>query len=161
MSNKAKNDKGSILVDVEAMLDVFEPCFLRMPKIRRLHGAAVRMEDAAYDIIHYFSIAYEMGNDEAKEKRHYISQMLGAYGRMQSCFKRLMKVDIQTQKISNPDAKGQLYLFSDSAKLAIAKHMEKIEEGIIKWRSSVKTSRIMSDERSATQARNSSAVFRE
>ena len=161
MSNKAKNDKGSILVDVEAMLDVFEPCFMRMPKIRRLHGAAVRMEDAAYDIIHYFSIAYEMGNDEAQEKRYIISQMLGAFGRMQSCFKRLMKVDIQTQKISNPNAKGQMCLFSDSAKLAIAKHMEKIEEGIIKWRSSVKASRIMPDERSAVHARSSSAVFRE
>lgn len=58
MSNKAKNDKGSILVDIENLLDAFEPAFMRMPKIRRIHGAAVRMEDAAYDIIHYFTIAY-------------------------------------------------------------------------------------------------------
>ena len=40
MSNKATNDKGSILVDVEELLDAFEPAFMRMPKIRRIHGAA-------------------------------------------------------------------------------------------------------------------------
>ena len=160
MGNKARNDKGSILVDIENLLDVFEPCFMRMPKIRRIHGAAVRMEDAAYDTIHYFSIAYEMGGDEAAEKRHYINQMLGAYGRMQSCFKRLMKVDIDTQRVSSLGTKGEMSLFSDSAKLAIARSMERIEEGIVKWRNSVKKSRIMSDERSA-QARSSLAVFRE
>lgn len=151
MSNKARNDKGSILIDVENLLDVFEPCFMRMPKIRRIHGSAVRMEDAAYDLIHYYHIAYEMGPDEAREKRHYITQMIGAYGRMQSCFKRLMKVDIDTQKRSNPENKGEMNLFSDTAKLAMAQSMERIEEGIRKWRSSVKLSRIMSAERSAPQ----------
>lgn len=76
MSNKARNDKGSILVDVENLLDVFEPAFMRMPKIRRIHGAAVRMEDAAYDIIHYFTIAYEMTADEAQEKKRYVKERL-------------------------------------------------------------------------------------
>lgn len=148
MGNRAKNDKGSILVDIEKLLDVFEPAFMRMPKIRRIHGSAVRMEDAAYDIIHYFTIAYEMGQDEAAEKRKYVAQMLGAYGRMQSCFKRLMKIDIDTMKKSDEDSKGEMCLFSDSTKLAIAQCMERIEEGIIKWRKSIKVSRIMPMERS-------------
>ena len=84
MGNKTRNDKGSILVDIENLLDIFEPAFMRMPKIRRIHGAAVRMEDAAYDIINYFSIAYELSNreDEIVEKKHYVTLMLGAYGRM-------------------------------------------------------------------------------
>ena len=138
MGNKAKNDKGSILIDLENLLDVFEPAFMRMPKIRRIHGAAVRMEDAAYDIIHYFTIAYEMGTDEAREKRYYVNQLLGAYGRMQSCFKRLMKVDIDTMKSSSEECKGRLCLFSDSTKLEIAKCMERIEEGIVKWRKSIR-----------------------
>lgn len=146
MSNKAKNDKGSILVDIENLLDIFEPAFMRMPKIRRLHGAAVRMEDAAYDIIHYYTIAYEMGPNEAKEKRYYVSQMLGAYGRMQSCFKRLMKIRIDTQKQSSEECKLQPYLFTDHVKLSIAICMERIEEGIIKWRKSIKTSNIISAE---------------
>lgn len=140
MSNKARNDKGSILVDVENLLDVFEPAFMRMPKIRRIHGAAVRMEDAAYDIIHYFTIAYEMTADEAQEKKRYISQMLGAFGRMQSCFKRLMKIDLDTMKRSNAENKGEFCLFSDKIKLAIAMSMERIEEGIVKWRNSIKSS---------------------
>ena len=162
MGNKARCDKGSILIDVENLLDVFEPCFMRMPKIRRIHGAAVRMEEAAYDLLHYYHIAYEMGADEAREKRYYIEQMIGAFGRMQSCFKRLMKVDIDTQKRSNPENKGEMSLFSDSAKLAIAKSMERIEEGIRKWRSSVKLSHIMSTERSDSQeTRSSMSVFRE
>ncbi len=146
MSNKARNDKGSILVDVENMLDIFEPAFMRMPKIRRIHGAAVRMEDAAYDIIHYFTIAYEMGPSEAKEKRYYVSQMLGAFGRMQSCFKRLMKIRLDSQKKSDGDSKHEMYVFSDSVKLSIAMCMERIEEGIIKWRKSIKTSGIISAE---------------
>jgi len=161
MANKAKNDKGSILVDIEAMLDVFEPCFMRMPKVRRLHGAAVRMEDAAYDMIHFFSIAYELSSSELDVKYYYIRQMLGAFARMQSCFKRLMKVNIDTQKTSAACTAGQVGLFSDSAKLAIARHMEKIEEGINKWRNSVRSQCIMSDERSAGMARISPAVFRE
>lgn len=140
MANKARNDKGSILVDVENLLDVFEPAFMRIPKIRRIHGAAVRMEDAAYDIITYFTIAYEMTADEAVEKKRYISLMLGAFGRMQSCFKRLMKVDIDTQKSSLPDVKSMPCLFSDKTKFAIAISMDKIEEGIIKWRNSIKSS---------------------
>lgn len=139
MSNKARNNKGSILIDVENLLDVFEPCFMRMPKIRRIHGAAVRMEDAAYDLLHYYHIAYEMGPDEAREKRNCIEQMIGAYGRMQSCFKRLMKVDIDTQKRSNPENKGEMSLFSDTAKLAIAMSMERIEEGIKKWRNATRS----------------------
>lgn len=57
---------------------------MRMPKIRRIHGAAVRMEEAAYDMIDYFHIAYEFNNkeDEIFIKRKYIIKMLGAYGRM-------------------------------------------------------------------------------
>lgn len=148
MSNKAKNDKGSILIDVENLLDAFEPAFMRMPKIRRIHGAAVRMEDAAYDIIHYFTIAFEMSNDEWEEKRRIVSQMLGAYGRMQSCFKRLMKVDLDTMKRSQAESKGEQCLFSDSTKLTVALNMERIEEGIKKWRKSIKSSSIMSTERS-------------
>lgn len=146
MSNKARNDKGSILVDVEELLDVFEPAFMRMPKIRRIHGAAVRMEEACYDLIDYFTIAYELDNkEEAEEKKRCIAKMLGAYGRMQSCFKRLMKVDLDTQKRSQEESKGEMCLFSDRTKLAIARCMERIEEGIIKWRKSIRASRIMSE----------------
>lgn len=149
MSNKAKNDKGSILVDVENLLDAFEPAFMLMPKIKRLHGAAVRMEDAAYDLIDHYSIAYSLTVDEWEEKKREINKMIGAYGRMQSCFKRLMKIDIDTQKISGPEAIGQMGMFSNHTKLVIAQCMERIEEGIIKWRRSIKAPDIISAGRSA------------
>ena len=55
----------------------------------------------------------------------------------------------RTMKKSDECCKGQLCLFSDKTKLAIAQSMEKIEEGIVKWRKSVKVLDIMSVERSA------------
>ncbi len=149
MGNKARNDKGSILVDVERLLDAFEPAFMNMPKIRRIHGAAVRLEEAAYDIIDYFSIAYELGStrEEIEEKLQYVAKMIGAFGRMQSCFKRLMKIKIDTQKKTNKEAEGErkeeMYLFSDSTKLEMARCMESMEKGIKKWRSALRNSRIM------------------
>lgn len=59
-----------------------------------------------------------------------------------------MKVTIDTQKSSSEESKGKMGLFSDSTKLAIARNMERIEEGIKKWRKSIKTSDIISETRS-------------
>lgn len=147
MSNKAKNDKASIIVDLENLLDVFEPAFMRMPKIRRIHGAAVRMEDAVYDMIDHFYMAYELGTSgaELSEKNKHIAMMIGAFGRIQMCFKRLMKIDIDTQKKSDENSKGKMCLFSDSTKLAIARSLERLDEGIRKWRNALRSSRVMSN----------------
>lgn len=145
MGNKAKNDKGSVLVDVEHLLDVYEPALFNLPKVRRIHGSAVRMEDAAYDLIDNFCIAYQLGNsrEEIEEKLVYIAKMIGAFGRMQSCFKRLCAASLHVQKKSSPEAVGEEYLLSDNVKLEIARSMERIDEGIRKWRNSLRSSRIM------------------
>ena len=58
MGNKANNDKSSILVDIENLLDAFEPAYMRMPKVTRIESAAPKMKDAAYDIIRYYQMAY-------------------------------------------------------------------------------------------------------
>ena len=127
------------MVDTEALLDVFEPAFMTMPKIRRIHGAAVRMEEAAYDIIKHYYIAYNLDDeDELKEKEHYIREMIGSFGILQSSFKRLMKVKIDTQKKSDPEAVQQMGMFTDKVKLDLAKSMERIEEGMLKWKNSIK-----------------------
>ena len=61
-----------------------------------------------------------------------------------------MKIDIDTMKSTTcGEDKNKMYLFSDKAKLAIAQNMERIEEGIIKWRNSLKISRVISNEWSA------------
>lgn len=145
---KMKNDKGSVLIDAERLLDTYEPAFMNMPKIMRIHGPAVRMEEAVYDLIDNFYIAYELGTSqqEIEEKLAYIAKMIGAYGRMQTAFKRLCKIKIDSQKKSSPEAIGQMSLLSDNVKLEVARCMERIEEGIIKWRSSLRASRIMSSE---------------
>lgn len=145
MGNKAKNDKNSILIDTENILDVFEPAFMRMPKIRRIHGSAVRFEDACYDLIDNFYRANELTNrkEEISDKIKYSSAVVGAFGRMQSTFKRLMKIDLDNQKVSSEEAKGKMCLMSDGVKLEIARNMERLEEGIVKWRGSLRSSRIM------------------
>ena len=62
-----------------------------------------------------------------------------------------MKVDLDTMKSTtcSDEEKGKMCLFSDKAKLAIAQNMERIEEGIIKGRNSLKISRVISNEWSA------------
>ena len=139
MSNKAANDKSSIIIDVENCLDVFEPAFMRMPKIRRIHGAAVRMEDALYDIIDNFYIAYTLGKEDIDEKKRYIRKMIGAFGRVSSTFKRLMRMKLgQCRSNTTGDFCRDMSLFSNSVSYEIARHLEKIEEGIRKWSNSVK-----------------------
>lgn len=148
MSNKAKNDRDSILIDTIELLKVYEPAFARLPKIRRIHGSAVEMKNAAWNIIRNFHIAKRCGNDELEIKKHHLNKMIGEYGVMQTAFIMLMSVTIDTQKSSSEDCIGQMYLFSDSVKLAIARNMEKIEEGIMKWKNSIKSNNIMSGARS-------------
>ncbi len=161
MSNRAKNDKASIIVDAKNILLIFDPAFARMPKIRRHHGAAVRFEQAVYDLIDNFYQAYVLSNrpQEIDDKIRYTAAMIGAFGRMQTAFDLLMRTRMDNQKTSNANAVGEMYLLSDHVKLEIARSMEKMEEGISRWRTSLKSFRIMSDERSAQDARNSSAVF--
>lgn len=136
MSNKAANSKESILADVKELLKILDTAIKRMPKMYRQHGAAIRMEQAGYDIIHHFTVAYN-----CKEVRLYeIQQMFGAYGRMIAAFEILMYVKLDTQKSSDPQNVGQIGLFSDSCKLALARRMERIEEGISKWHNAIKVS---------------------
>ncbi len=143
MGNKANNDKSSILIDIENLLDAFEPAYMRMPKVTRIESAAPKMKDAAYDIIRYYQMAYF--SDDTNEKRSYINQMIGAYGILQSCFKRLMKMDMNTMKKSDGENIGKMSLFSDGVKLSIAINMERLEKGMLKWRNSTKSSHIIPD----------------
>ena len=112
--NKAKNDKDSILADTKNLLFILRPAIQRMPKIDRIEGAPVDMKRAAQNIIRHFSIAKEF--QEVRQDR--IREMFGEFGILLANFELCI-------------AQG---LLTDNDKMRIAVQLERIEEGVRKWR---------------------------
>lgn len=116
--NKAKNDKSSILVDAKMLLRIYNPIFQKMPKIERIDGLGADMRRDIRGIIYCFTVAYEC--DEVRQE--YIRRMIGHYGAIMATFDLLRDMGVV------PDV--ELFL--------IAERLERIEEGIRKWRNSLK-----------------------
>ena len=113
-NNKAKKDRGSILADVKNLLYILHPAMQRMPKIERIEGAPVEMKRACYDLIRHFTVALECPD----VRLAYIHKMFADFGGILASFELCI----------------QFGLFTDSDKLRIAIQLERIEEGIRKWR---------------------------
>lgn len=118
-SNKAKKDKGSILADVKNLLYVLHPALQHMPKIERIEGAPQEMKMACYNIIRHFTTAMEC----PEVRLTNIYQMFGDFGLILATFELCI----------------QFGLFTDSEKLRIAIQLERIEEGIKKWRNATRS----------------------
>lgn len=119
--NKANNDKDSILADAKELLKVLYPAIQRMPKIERIEGAPVEMRRAAVNIIRRFSIAKECPENRLAN----IHEMFGEFGILLAAFEICI-------------VRG---LLTDRDKLDIAMRMERIEEGIRKWRNATRSSK--------------------
>lgn len=117
-SNKAKKDKDSILVDVKMLLKLYHPIFQRMPKVERLDGCAKELKNALYDMIRHFCIAYNCQEVKAEN----IRLMIGDFGVVMAAFDLVRDFGITTNK--------ELYL--------IAERLTRIEDGIRRWRNSLK-----------------------
>lgn len=117
--NKAKNDKTSILADVKNLLVVLHPAIQRMPKIERIEGAPQEMKRACYGIIHHFTAAKECPEERLTEIKH----MFGCFGELLAAF----------------DLCISFGLLTDSDKLRIAIQLERIEEGVRKWRNATRS----------------------
>ena len=112
--HKAHNDKDSILADSKNLLFILHPAVQRMPKIERIEGAPVEMKRALQGVIRHFSIA-----KECQEVRvQHIREIFGEFGILLANFELCV-------------AQG---LFTDKDKLRIAAQLERIEEGVRKWR---------------------------
>ena len=118
-SNKAKKDKGSILADVKNLLFVLHPALQHMPKIERIEGAPQEMKRACYDLIRHFTTAMEC----PEVRLQNIHAMFGDFGTLLAAFELCI----------------QFGLLTDSEKLRIAIQLERIEEGIRKWRNSTRS----------------------
>lgn len=116
---KAKRDKDSILADVKNLLVILHPAIQRMPKIERMEGAPQEMKAACYNIIRHFTIA----NENPEVRLEHIRAMFGEYGVILATF----------------DLCIQFGLLTESTQLRIATQLERIEEGIRKWRSATRS----------------------
>ena len=112
--NKAKRDKGSILADVKNLLYILHPAMQAMPKIERIEGAPTELKRACYDLIRHFTVAIEC----QEVRLHYIHKMFADIGVVLASFELCI----------------QFGLFTDKDKLRIAMQLERIEDGIRKWR---------------------------
>ncbi len=116
--NKAHNDKDSILADAKNILYILHPVIQRMPKIERIEGAPVEMKRALQGIIRNFSIA-----KECQEVRvEHIREIFGEFGILLANFELCVKQG----------------LIADKDKLRIATQLERIEEGVRKWRNATR-----------------------
>ena len=140
-SNKAKKDKGSILADVKNLLYVLHPAIQRMPKIERIEGAPMEMKRACYDLIRHFAVAIEC----QEVRLHYIHKMISDFGVILASFELCI----------------QFGLFVDSEKLRIAIQLERIEEGIKKWRNATRSLRSQERQEVAGITPEESAVSNE
>lgn len=118
-SNKARKDKDSILADTKNLLYVLYSCIQRMPKIERIEGAPMEMKRAATGIVSSFSIAKECPEVRLQE----IHKMIGYYGSLLASFDLCIAYGLLT----------------DKDKIQIAVLLERIEEGIKKWRNASRT----------------------
>lgn len=117
--HKAHNDKDSILAYAKNLLYILHPSIQRMPKIERIEGAPVEMKRAAQNIIRHFSIAKEC--QEVRQER--IREIFGEFGILLANFELCI-------------AQG---LLTDRDKLRIAEQLERIEEGVRKWRNAARS----------------------
>lgn len=119
--NRAKRDKSSILADVKNLLVVLYPAIYDMPKIERMEGAPAQMKHSCMEMIKYFSIAKEC----PEVRTAYIQHMIGEFGILTATF----EIAIETG------------LFTTNKKLAVANLLERIKEGIVKWRNATRSKR--------------------
>ena len=92
-----------------------------MPKIERIEGSPTEMKRACYDLIRHFTVAMEC----QEVRLHYIHKMISDFGVVLASFELCI----------------QFGLFVDSDKLHIAIKLERIEEGIKKWRNATRSLR--------------------
>ncbi len=90
-----------------------------MPKIQRIDGAPVEMKHAAHCIIRHFSIAKECSEVRVEN----IREMIGWFGVLLADFELMI-----TQG-----------LLTESEQLSIAMQLERIEEGVRKWRNATRS----------------------
>ena len=118
--NKARRSKDSILADTQNLILIYQGIYKTFNKIDRIDGVAAEFKRAIWDIVRHFKIAKECPDVKVKN----IQEIFGCYG--------IMDVALRTM--------DELNMLTDKQFFAIAEQMEKIEEGVRKWKRSLPAS---------------------
>ena len=114
------------------MLRFVHPAIQRMPKIERIDGVGAEMRRAAYAILREYHIAYH----SPEVRVEHIRQMIGWYGHLQAAFEIACLMGV----------------LEDGFKLPIAMRMERIEEGVMKWKHAQSAQRQEQSQRTQSKA---------
>lgn len=130
--NGAQNDKDSILVEAKNLLKTLHFLAPDITTLQRREGAYHEMKQAALNLIRLFCKA--RSNPELRQM--YIDDMIGEMGVIDAMFDECI----------------QLGALTDKMKLKIARHMDRMDEGIKRWRNA--TDRRQSNFRSQAGGRS-------
>ena len=118
--NKARKSKDSIYADAVNLLIVYEPIFKKFSKIDRIDGVARDFKQAVWGIIKAYKLARECPDT--------------AYSCVQEIFKNYGILDAGIEVMDS------LGLLTNSSFFAIADRLDRIEEGVRKWKRSLSAS---------------------
>ena len=133
--NGAQNDKDSIIVEAKNLLKTLHFLSPNISVIQRREGAYHEMKMATLDLIKMFCKA--RSNPEMRQM--YIDDMIGDMGVTDAMFDECIQLGVLTDKM----------------KLKIARHMDRMDEGIKRWRNA--TDRRQSNFMSQTGGRSAQA----
>lgn len=133
--NGAQNDKDSILVEAKNLLKTLHYFMPNITVTQRREGAYHEMKMATLDLIKMFCKA--RSNPEMRQM--YIDDMIGDMGVTDAMFDECIQLGVLTDKM----------------KLKIARHMDRMDEGIKRWRNA--TDRRQSNFMSQTGGRSAQA----
>lgn len=133
--NGAQNDKDSILVEAKNLLKTLHFLAPNISVVQRREGAYHEMKMATLDLIKMFCKA--RSNPELRQM--YIDDMIGDMGVTDAMFDECIQLGVLTDKM----------------KLQIARHMDRMDEGIKRWRNA--TDRRQSNFMSQTGGRSAQA----
>lgn len=112
--NSAQHHKDSILVEVKQLLKTMHHNLPNVDTLQRREGAWAAMRQAALNMIRQFC---EARSSESNRQTH-IDDMIGEMGVIDAMFDELNDINALT----------------DSAKIKIAYHMDRMDRGIMLWR---------------------------
>ena len=117
--NKANRDAyRSIPAEVKEMLRFLHPAIQHMPKIERVDGVGAVLRKTAYELIEEYGMSYYAR--DPKVKAEHALAMVGKFATLQAAF----------------EVSCLLGVMKDGFKLSIAMRMERIQEGVMKWKNS-------------------------
>ena len=119
ITNSAQNDKDSILVETKLLLQYLHEIRAQVPKVFRMYGAFEQMRQSALTIIREFYI----GREFKEERVAHIKVLMGEYGVLVAMFEECCNHE----------------MFTDTWKYNISCRLDRMEEGIKKWRNATRS----------------------